>query len=136
MRKCRICDEVSDNFREHRRTCRKCENIYSQKYHKNNKEKINKRKVDKNSQRYTEKRLYIVEYLLNNPCVDCGESNPVVLEFDHVKGQKVKKISSIINYGMNTLKKEIAKCEVRCANCHAKVTAKRAGWEWAKEFLD
>jgi hypothetical protein len=53
------------------------------------------------------------------------------LEFDHVRGEKVDKISSIINRGWDALLTEIDKCEVRCANCHAVATANRAGWWWA-----
>ena len=136
MKTCRICGETSDNFRAQRRTCRTCENKSGREYHKKNKERINRNKVSKNNQRYIEKRTYIVDYLKSHPCVDCGETNPIVLQFDHVRGEKVAKISSIINYGMKVLKEEIDKCDIRCANCHAKATAARAGWWWAEEFLE
>lgn len=63
---------------------------------------------------------YIQEYLQNNPCVDCGNSNPIVLEFDHVRGEKICNVSSMVwkGYAFKTLLTEIAKCEIRCANCH------------------
>lgn len=75
-------------------------------------------------------RRYIFEYLLEHPCVDCGESNPLVLEFDHVRGKKRFSISSVMNstYRIETIQKEIDKCEVRCANCHRRKTAQE--WDW------
>jgi hypothetical protein len=52
-------------------------------------------------------------------CVDCGESNHIVLDFDHIKNKKYN-ISRMIHDGFSwaAIKKEIAKCEVVCANCH------------------
>jgi hypothetical protein len=69
------------------------------------------------------------EYLLEHPCVDCGEPDPVVLEFDHVMGDKRRNIADLIRSGRSwaTVYGEIQKCEVRCANCHRRVTAKRLG---------
>jgi hypothetical protein len=59
-------------------------------------------------------------YLLRHPCVDCGEVDTRVLEFDHVRGRKSAAISFLvrIGYPWQRIVKEIAKCEVRCANCH------------------
>ena len=69
------------------------------------------------------------EYLRAHPCVDCAETDPVVLEFDH-RGDKIKAVSSLIaaGCGWDTISKEIAKCDVRCANCHRRKTAVEQGW--------
>lgn len=63
---------------------------------------------------------YQYDYLLRHPCVDCGINEPVVLQFDHVRGVKRANVSEIVSQGftLHTIKLEIAKCEVRCANCH------------------
>ena len=55
-------------------------------------------------------------------CVDCGESNPIVLDFDHVHGDKSHNISDMVNgsYAISSIKDEIRKCEIRCSNCHRK----------------
>lgn len=76
------------------------------------------------------KRAVVNNYLLTHPCIDCGEADPVVLEFDHVKGTKVKAVSQMVANKApdNLIIKEIEKCEVRCANCHRRVTAKRGKW--------
>ena len=52
-------------------------------------------------------------------CTDCGETNPIVLDFDHLKDKKYN-VSRMIHDGFSwaAIKKEIAKCEVVCANCH------------------
>jgi hypothetical protein len=72
---------------------------------------------------------FIWDYLKNHPCVDCGESDPVVLEFDH-QGEKRMAISEVgrRNPSLETIQKEIDKCEVRCANCHRKRTAVQLDW--------
>lgn len=71
-------------------------------------------------------RRFILDYLREHPCVDCGEGDVVVLDFDHVRGQKKFTISSSIarQISIAKIKKEIDKCEVRCANCHRRKTAK------------
>lgn len=74
-------------------------------------------------------------YLQDHPCVDCGEADPVVLEFDHVRGEKLECVSLMrrSGYEWTTILTEIAKCEVRCANCHRRVTSRRAG-NWSKSW--
>ena len=55
-------------------------------------------------------------------CVDCGESDMLVLEFDHV-GRKLGQVSTMVwNVSLGTLKAEITECELRCCNCHRRVT--------------
>jgi hypothetical protein len=75
-------------------------------------------------------RKFISEYLSTHPCVDCGEKDPVVLEFDHVRGTKRKDIATLIRNGatISRLQEEISLCEVRCSNCHRRKTAKERGY--------
>jgi len=82
-----------------------------------------------NEMRRIRNRKYVYEYLLVHPCVDCGETDPVVLTFDHICDKKMN-VSKMIRQGRSfeKLKEEIEKCEVRCANCHARKTAKEQGW--------
>ena len=71
----------------------------------------------------------VTEYLKRHPCVDCGEDDPVVLEFDHVRGGKSFNICDLVRhgYGWQRVSQEIEKCEVRCANCHRRITKIRRG---------
>lgn len=70
-------------------------------------------------------RLY--EYLLEHPCADCGEPDPIVLEFDHIR-DKVRNVSAMRTNSWARLAAEIEKCEVVCANCHRRRTAHRGGF--------
>jgi hypothetical protein len=74
-------------------------------------------------------REFAGAYLAAHPCVDCGEQDTEVLDFDHVAG-KVSLVSALVAWGAPSrrIEEEIARCEVRCANCHRRVTARRAGW--------
>ena len=65
-----------------------------------------------------------------HPCVDCGEADPVVLTFDHVRGEKVANVADLIwsKHSLAAVQAEVAKCDVRCANCHTRRTAAVAGW--------
>lgn len=55
----------------------------------------------------------------SHPCYDCGEFYPhYVMDFDHLYGKLVN-VSQIANWrGWKEIKKEIAKCELVCSNCH------------------
>ena len=52
-----------------------------------------------------------------------------MLDFDHVRGDKVKELSVLVSQGVSVRKldAEIAKCVVVCANCHRRRTAIRQG---------
>ncbi len=100
----------------------------------NNEDKKSKQKI-KNDKRRNHNRSYIIEYLNIHPCVKCGEKNPIVLEFHHIR-DKDKKISDLINYSHNRLKKEIEKCQVLCSNCHKIITASQQNWYKLKQRND
>lgn len=80
------------------------------------------------------KRAFLWEFKKNNPCVDCGEGNPLILQFDHVTGDKFMNITELSSGGhsLKKLKDEMAKCVVRCANCHLLKTAKDQKWYYAE----
>lgn len=72
-------------------------------------------------------RDYIEEYLKNHPCVDCGNPDIRVLEFDHVRGVKIDSVTNFVKKSakLSRLIDEIAKCDIRCANCHRIITKER-----------
>ena len=89
---------------------------------------------DYNKQRRLELKKKLFAHFAVNPCVDCKETDPVVLEFDHEDGrQKDNEIMRMVHacYSWQRIEKELAKCVVRCANCHRKRTFKQFGYaEW------
>lgn len=73
---------------------------------------------------------FLRNYFLSHPCTDCGLTDPLVLQFDHVNGEKKMSIAAMMTSALNlqTILDEIEKCEVRCANCHLRKTAKERGY--------
>ena len=107
-------------------SCKECYNRHRRSYYSLNKSE-EKQRVYKRRDDIGDK---IIEYLLSHPCIDCGERDPVVLQFDHVRGTKVSTIAVMLRncHGWESITKEIAKCDVRCANCHIRKTAKDFKW--------
>jgi hypothetical protein len=75
-------------------------------------------------------RGWVSTYFSLHPCVDCGESHPATLDFDHVRGEKFANVSVLIRRGqtLKVIQREVEKCDVRCSNCHRKRTSKLNGW--------
>lgn len=78
-----------------------------------------------NANRYIRGRR-LIDAAKDAPCVDCGVQLPAeCMDLDHVRGTKafnlcrwnVAKVPAGTTR-MEMLKKEIAKCDVRCPNCH------------------
>ena len=66
----------------------------------------------------------------NLECARCGENHPATLQFHHRDPQKKDfNLSEAVNdgYSIERIKREVAKCTVLCANCHAK-----EHYEWAR----
>lgn len=147
---CNVCgeDQPLENFswRNKKRGirhghCKACHAAYRRKHYLENRElyiqKARRWNDLHKADRKAAMRAYILEYFQVHPCVDCGETDPLVLEFDHVRGKKKATISYLVqaDAGLQNLKEEIAKCEVRCANCHRRKTAKQLG-HWLLDKLE
>ena len=111
---------------------------YHREYYKKNRGRLYEVKRAGWYSRREEKLKYVDSYLKDNACVDCGEADPVVLEFDHRNPEEKHKCISKMTYSghsLEALKAEIAKCDIRCANCHKRRTAKQFGWRKHKKNI-
>jgi hypothetical protein len=83
-------------------------------------------------------RALVDEYLASHPCVDCGESDIAILEFDHRDpAEKRMSVAALaLNAGWATVSAEIEKCDVRCANCHRQRTARQFAWTKARPLSE
>jgi hypothetical protein len=90
-------------------------------------------------------RAFIVEFLKGKRCADCREKDPVVLEFDHRNpSEKIENVTRTASKGasLDNLIREIEKCDIVCANCHRRRTAKQLGFSsktpisWGSHMID
>jgi len=110
--------------------CKDCNRLYQREHYANHKNDYHKKRKEWRFLFRKRIREKVVEFLKSHPCTDCGENDFMVLEFDHVRGNKKSNIASLIanDSSWEAIRHEIDKCEVRCANCHKKKSAKQLGW--------
>lgn len=79
--------------------------------------------------RYAERNFErLITYLRGHPCVDRGETDIRVLQFDHVDpSQKIANVSELVRQTWRRAEREIEKCVVRCGNCHRRKTIRERG---------
>ena len=133
--KCFIDKPIEDfPFRDTERkrrhaVCKECAAKRSKDAYYSNHERELERAANGKRSRRDIARQYVSEYLSTHPCLDCGQTNPLTLEFDH-RGDKEAHVSELVHNGasIEQLAYEISKCDVRCANCHRRKTANEGGW--------
>jgi 5-methylcytosine-specific restriction endonuclease McrA len=109
--------------------CRECQRKQKTDWYDQHKEEMREAKNQRTRDMRDAARQYVFDYLSTHPCVECGESDPMVLEFDHL-GEKDSTIAKMVVSGTSiaTIQREIDKCQVLCANCHRRKTTQERGW--------
>ncbi len=110
--------------------CKECNKVYQKQHYVSNKDHY------ANKARNWEKDYRIKVYstlmkICQDGCVECGEKSFECLQFNHIDpSNKTDSVSSMItnSKNLNVILEEVKKCEILCANCHAKKTAKQFGW--------
>ena len=115
---------------DHRKECASCRtkhNKHQLEWRANNQEKYRQYRLDR--RQALQDTVSLIK--LESGCVDCGyNEHPHALDFDHLpEHDKKSTIAKMVSDSLSiqTVLKEIGKCEVVCANCHRIRTANRSG---------
>ena len=135
LKRCAMCKQTKplSEFNVHRGRkdglqpqCRECSRARSRRYYAENRDKhLEVIRARRARERATNQDLMLA-FLATRACVDCGETDVCVLEFDHLR-DKTCNVSTMVHRGVRwaLIVEEIAKCEVVCANCHRRRTHAR-----------
>ena len=136
----RLLDETEFNWKikDIKRSfhCKECSREYVRNHYKNNLQYYLDKTRKRNKRIMVLCHEYINSYLSSHKCIDCGENDVLVLEFDHrIRSEKSFDISRMNRqgYSLERLVEEISKCDIRCANCHRRKTAKESG-SWKLKY--
>lgn len=107
--------------------CRSCRSDYKRQHYLANRERYIAQAAERKRRMRLERTELLIAYFRSHPCADCGETDFVVLEFDHLADKEFD-IGAALSYrNWASILAEMKKCEVVCANCHRRRTASRRG---------
>ncbi|TET08516.1 MAG: hypothetical protein E3J83_03500 [Candidatus Atribacteria bacterium] len=97
-------------------------------WRRDNPEKVKRQAINQQEYRsikYKKKRQFVRDYKLLKGCAICGYNNCAgALVFHHPNNDKEFVIGSSMGKPIKDIKKEMGKCIVLCANCHAELHEK------------
>lgn len=137
MRRCGRCEREKplEDFAWRRKErgqrdnyCRPCRAAYKQEHYAANRQRYIDQAMARKRVMVEERIEFLVAFLREHPCADCGETDPVVLEFDHLRDKKFNVAAGLRDREWQSVLDEMAKCDVVCANCHRRRTARRGGF--------
>jgi hypothetical protein len=110
--------------------CRVCHKAWNRGHYERNRDRYIATAKRNTALYQAEKLRQLLNYLRDHPCIDCGETDPVVLDFDHRDPSlKRMEVGNLVRYAAwATVESEISMCDVRCANCHRRRTAAQFRW--------
>src|SRR6478609_8370707 len=133
MRRCGRCghEKQLEEFAWRRKSkgqrdnyCRPCRALYKQEHYAANRQRYIDSARRRKQALVAERIEFLVSYLRAHPCVDCGETDPIVLEFDHLRDKEFGIAAGFRDRAWQSVLDEMTKCEVVCANCHRRRTAR------------
>jgi len=108
--------------------CRVCRADYKKQHYAANRGRYVEQARRRKQEQALARMRYLLKYFETHPCADCRETDALVLEFDHLADKRFNIGSALPYRNWQSILDEIAKCEVVCANCHRRRTARRRGW--------
>jgi hypothetical protein len=126
MKKCTKCknSKLTTEFHKNKRKkdgfqdeCKECCKVRDQDHYKKH---GNSKHIENQKKQIIRNKEFVKRYKkIHGQCIDCGIKDWRVLQFDHLSNKKYN-ISDLVGTGMGleTIKTEIKKCKMRCANCH------------------
>jgi hypothetical protein len=136
FKKCYRCgvSKTADQFAwrnkakgRHDSFCRPCRSAYNKEHYAAHRQRYIEQAQARKQELALERTLYLIDYFRTHPCVDCGEADPVVLAFDHLRDKLFSIGMDLARRRWQCVLDEIEKCQVVCANCHRRRTALRRG---------
>ena len=137
-KRCPMCERELPYERFNKRSdgrcyayCKACQSIYARNHYKKDTALYKRRSRDQNRRYINRNRSFAIDYLRSHPCVECGENDPLVLEFDHIDPTlKERAVADLVRcaYSLERIKRELSLCEVRCIHCHRRRTAQQFAW--------
>lgn len=121
----------ADRFPARGRRCLECRRAHMRDHYRRNRAYYVPKARRRNRRVIQENRVLVLAYLCEHPCVDCGNGDVRVLEFDHRDGTSKEAPVAVLArdaFSRERILREIGKCEVRCANCHRIRTHHQLGW--------
>lgn len=100
--------------------CRECSKAYAKEHYQKNKGTYY---TNRNKRREVEFKEWWRSYKSTLSCNRCSESHVACLHFHHLDPNNKEANLSVVargHWGKERILKEVEKCEVLCANCHAK----------------
>jgi hypothetical protein len=135
--RCSVCRRFKEpeDFAWHRKAkdqrdtyCRACRAAYKRAHYAANRQRYIDNAARRKRRLNEENLRQVLRHLSAHPCADCGETDPLVLEFDHVGDKSFSIGSALRDRPWGQIEHEISQCEVVCANCHRRRTARRGGF--------
>ena len=127
--KCKQIKDLSDFFKNKSKKdgyqghCKVCSNNAAKKTYKiNSSSRLKTDLRNKNRRKYMQGIINSIKE--GTFCSICNESDISCLDFHHLNSN-IKEIAptNLVNYGLESLIKELNKCIVLCSNCHRKLHA-------------
>jgi hypothetical protein len=141
MKSCSLCklDKPTEEYNKNlskkdglQTFCRSCNKEKARVYYRLNQEKYRVKTSTRKKLLIEENQKKMWKLLTRGQYVDCGNKNPMVLEFDHLT-EKEAGVSTLLceGYSWSRISKEIEKCVLRCANCHnIKTHKEKNSYRW------